>query len=181
MIKLIKEMDDKLSYWEVWEDWEDEKALIVHYGFVGETGETEEVELESYAQGEEVMEALAEEQLKEGFQSLDEEALIELVVQYSYEESEIEATLEKRQFVEELMDQCLGWTGNGMCDGGDIGRGTANIFNYVIDVEKALNTILKELTKHQLLANVKLAYLNEADEYVPLYPEGTDFVLIPQG
>jgi hypothetical protein len=36
VIKLIKEMDDKLAYWEVWEDWEDEKGFLVKcWGGIG--------------------------------------------------------------------------------------------------------------------------------------------------
>ncbi|SDZ39309.1 WGR domain-containing protein [Evansella caseinilytica] len=175
MMKLLKAVGDKLAYWEVWEDG---NTLIVHYGYVGDTGETEQVTLKKNEQAEAVMEALASEKLKEGYGYLDEEELTELVVQYSYEENEMEETLEKRHFVEDLMNECLGWTGNGFCDGGDIGSGTANIFNYVVDIEKATETIIKELSNQQLLANVKLAYLTEEEEYLPLYPEGCDFDLI---
>jgi hypothetical protein len=46
------------------------------------------------------------------------------------------------------MNECLGWTGNGSCDGGDIGRGKVNIINYVIDVKKATNHF-KRATKEQ--------------------------------
>ena len=91
----------------------------------------------------------------------------------------MEAALEKRHQVEDLMNECLGWTGNGFCDGGDIGSGTTNIVNYVVDVKKATQTILEELKNNNLLEGVKLAYLNpEVEEYVALYPEGADFDLI---
>ncbi|MFC3209652.1 hypothetical protein [Planomicrobium okeanokoites] len=172
MIKLVKEVDNTVAYWEVWKDG---KKLTVHSGFVGETGEAEEVKLKMFERAEKIMEELAEEKLAEGYDYLDEDELIELVLQYPYEEQHMEKALEKRQQVEDLMNNCLGWTGNGACDGGDIGSGTTNIFNYVIDVEKALKTILEELTEENLLANVKIAFLDEDEEYIGLYPKGTEF------
>lgn len=172
MIKLIKEINSKMAYWEVWKDG---KILTIHSGFVGETGDTEEVKLKMFERSEKIMEKLAEEKLAEGYDYLDEDELIEVVLQYPYEEQHIEKALEKRQQVEDLMNECLGWTGNGSSDGGDIGSGTTNVFNYVIDVEKALKTILEELTEHNLVANVKIAFSDENEEYVALYPEGSNF------
>ncbi|MCJ8015210.1 WGR domain-containing protein [Paenibacillus sp. KQZ6P-2] len=171
MIKLIKK-DSKLQYWEVWEDG---KTLIVHFGTVGDTGETEEINLSLIQKAKKVMEKLAKEKVNNGFEFLDEDKLIQLVVQYSYEEGEMEATLNKRHFVEDLMNECLGWTGNGSCDGGDIGSGTANIINYVINVDEALRAIIEVLTNNNLLENVKIAYLNEDEEFISLYPEGASF------
>lgn len=125
------------------------------------------------------MDELAEEKANEGYDYLDEDELFELVVQYSYEEDQMESTLEKRHHVEELMNECLGWTGNGSCDGGDIGSGTANIVNFVVDVEKATQTIIEELKNNNLLDGVKIAYLNpEDEEYIALYPEGAEFDLM---
>lgn len=175
MIKLVKEVDNELMYWEAWKDG---KTLTVHYGVVGDTGETEEVKLKLFEKAEKVMEKLAEEKLNEGYEVLDEEELIEFVVQYPYEENEMEEALDKRQIVEDLMNECLGWTGNGSSDGGDIGSGSTNVFNYVIDVEKALKTTIDELSNKKLLDNVKIAYLDEDEEYVSLYPEGTEFEII---
>ncbi len=173
---MMKQVDDDVLYWEVWQDG---KTLIIHYGHVGDTGETEEKKLSLFQKGEKLMDELAEEKANEGYEYLDEDELSELVVQYSYEENQMEATLEKRHHVEDLLNECLGWTGNGSCDGGDIGSGTANIFNYVVDVEKATRTILEELENNNLLEGVKIAYLNpEDEEYIALYPEGADFSLM---
>lgn len=175
MIKLVKEVDNELVYWEVWKDG---KTLTIHYGVVGDTGETEKVNLKLFEKAEKVMEKLAEKKLNEDFENLDEDGLVELVVQYPYEENQMEEALEKRHTVEDLMNECLGWTGNGSCDGGDIGSGSTNVFNYVIDVDKALKTTLEELSNNNLLDNVKIAFLNKDEEYVSLYPEGTEFDII---
>lgn len=43
------------------------------------------------------------------------------------------------------MNECLGRTGNGCCDGSDYGSGTLNIFTFTIDQELALTTIRAKL------------------------------------
>lgn len=173
MIKMIKHFDDKVYYWEVWQNG---KYVVVHFGMAGDKGETEKKKLSLFQNAEKLMNELAEEKEKEGYSYLDEDKLIELVVQYNYEESEMEKALNLRHSVEDLMNECLGWTGNGSCDGGDIGSGTANIFNYVLDVKRATKTIIEELTNNNLLEGVKIAYLNPKDEdYLTLYPEGAKF------
>ncbi|WP_017381918.1 hypothetical protein [Paenisporosarcina sp. TG-14] len=172
MIKLIKKVDNELIYWEAWKDG---KTVTVHFGVVGDIGGTEEVKLKLFEKAEKVIGILAKEKLDEGYEHLDEEELIELVVQYRYEEDQMEEAHERRQLVEELMNDCLGWTGNGSSDGGDIGSGSTNVFNYVIDVQRALKTTIEELSNNQLLDNVKIAFLDEDEEYVALYPKDTDF------
>jgi predicted DNA-binding WGR domain protein len=176
LIKLIKQDEDETIYWEVWQDG---RTLMIHYGTVGDTGETEEVKLPMFKRAEKVMDELAEGKVNEGFDYLEEDELIELVVQYSYNEDEMQTAQKLRHSVEDLMNECLGWTGNGSCDGGDIGSGTANIFNYVVDAEKASRTIIEELKNNNLLQGAKIAYLNpEDEEYVVLYPDGAEFDLI---
>lgn len=134
MIKMTKHDNNVLMYWEVWQD---EKRLVIHYGAVGEKGEVEEKKLSLLQKGEKQMAALAKEKVKEGFRYLDEEKLYQLVVQYPYDEKHMEEALEDRYHIEDIFNDCLGWTGNGACDGGDIGSGSVNIFNYVLDPEKA--------------------------------------------
>lgn len=176
MIKMIKQLDDEIVYWEVWRDG---KTLVIHYGTVGNTGETVKKKLALSQKAKKVMDELANEKANEGYDYLDEDELFELVVQYPCEENQMDAVLEKRHHVEELMNECLGWTGNGACDGGDIGSGTANIFNYVVDIEKATKTILNELKNNNLLEEVRMAYFHpEEENYIALYPEGTKFDLI---
>lgn len=175
MIKLIKQKDGELLYWEVWQD---DKSLIVHYGTVGDTGKTDEIKLSLFQKADKEMEKLAEEQLANGYEELEEENLVEFVLQYNYEDNDIEEALNKRHLVEDLMNECLGWTGNGHCDGGDIGSGTINIFDFVIDVDKALESTLDELSKNNLIEGVKIAFVNDEEDCVVLYPEDAEFDLI---
>ncbi|MCC2455177.1 hypothetical protein [Bacillus cereus] len=176
MIKLIKQEKDKLLYWEIWE--EDKKTLIVHCGCVGDTGEMYEIELYPFQRVEKEMKELADEHLADGYKELDEDELIEFVLQYDYKDNQLEAALEKRQQVQEIMDEALGWSGNGHCDGGDIGSGTINVFTFVIDVDKALQTTLDELENQQLLDGVKIAYVNDEEDYIQVYPSEGEFNLL---
>lgn len=175
MIKLIKKQHNELLYWEVWNDG---KILTVHYGTVGDRGEAEEIKLGMFDKPAKEMDRLAQEQMEKGYEELDEDELIEFVVQFSYSGDDTNDVLEKRYMLEDLMNEGLGWTGNGHCDGGDIGSGTANIFSYVLNPEKALQTTLEELRESELLDNnIKIAYENE-EEYVVLYPKGAEFDLM---
>ncbi len=175
MTNLIKEINNELRYWEAWKVG---RTLTVHYGVVGDMGVTEEVRLKLFEKAEKVIGKLAEEKLNEGYEYLDEEELIELVIQYRYEDNQLMEALDRRHMVEDLMNECLGWTGNGRSDGGDVGSGSTNVFNYVVNVEKALKTIMEELSNNNILDNVQIAYLDEDDEYVSLYPEGADFNIL---
>ncbi|MFJ7754577.1 hypothetical protein ACQKGI_02240 [Peribacillus muralis] len=91
----------------------------------------------------------------EGCGYLYEDEFFQLVVQYTYDtEEERNTMLEKRQEVEDLMNGCLGWEGNGKCDGGDLGSGTASMLHFLIDLEKAVQTSLEELKDNDLLEGV---------------------------
>jgi predicted DNA-binding WGR domain protein len=79
MIKLIKKIDETVHYWEVWND---RKVLTVHYGTVGEEGESEEVKVPLFKSTEKVMARLADQRLEEGYEPIDEEILPEIIVQH---------------------------------------------------------------------------------------------------
>ncbi len=53
--------------------------------------------------------------------------------------------LNKRHKLEERMNERLGWTGLGECDGGSIGSGTMEVCNYVIDFDIAKKVIEDDL------------------------------------
>lgn len=172
MIKLIKKIDETVHYWEVWND---RKMLNIHYGIVGDEGESEEVKVPLFKSTEKEMARLADKKLEEGYELLDEEILPEIIVQHKNAGLTMEEALDKRHLVEELLDQSLGWTGNGMVDGGEIevNEGITNVFCVVLNIEKAYTAIKKELAEHNLMDGVTIAYLESEDEdYTTLYPEG---------
>ena len=54
-------------------------------------------------------------------------------------------TLKKRHRLEERMNETLGWSGLGACDGGSIGSGTMEVCNFVVDFETAKAVVVKDL------------------------------------
>ncbi|PEC10045.1 hypothetical protein CN639_28805 [Bacillus toyonensis] len=150
-----------------------QRFLIVHYGCVGDTGEMYEIKVPLSQCAEIEMKKLAD-----GYKELDEEELKEFVLQYVYKDDQLEDALEKRQEIQEIMDEALGWTGNGYCDGGDIGSGTINIYTFVVDINKVLQTTINELENHHLLDGVKIAYMSDDEEYMQIYPNKGEFNLL---
>ncbi len=172
MIKMLKKQNDALHYWEVWYD-EDEKTFTVHYGQVGERGEHFTEKKKRGIDVETHMEKLARQQTESGYELLDEDLFKPIVIQYTVDGNDIDADLDKQDEVESLMNECLGWTGNGYCDGSDYGSGTMNIFSFTLDQELALQTIRAELEEHDLLKGSIIAYM-ENDQYISAYPTRGD-------
>jgi predicted DNA-binding WGR domain protein len=182
MFKLIKEINEQQHYWEVWNDG---KTITEHWGVVGDTGESKEMKVSLFQRTDKVMRNLADEKVKEGYIFLDEDQLPEIIIQHTNKDLSMEEAFEKRNFVEELMNECLGWTGNGFVDGGEmeVESFLTNVFCPVVNVEAAFTTILKELKENNLMEGVTIAYClpelpeEEQDEdydnpYITLYPEG---------
>jgi len=173
LYKLASYQDGQLLYWETWHG---DKSLIIHEGIVGHPGKTYERNLFRTKKYESVMKALVKEKQEEGYELVDDDELIGFVVQYPYEEGNEQEALNKRDKVEGILNEHLGWTENGHADGGKIGRGTTNIFCYVLNPEVAVKTVLKKLQEKKQADDVILAYLDkEEDDYVVTYPKGADF------
>ena len=176
MMKLYKQSEGSTRYFEVWIN--EDNTITIHKGTLGEVGETETIETRKNDLPSNITLAkYVSEQKQIGYE--EHEDLTEFIVQYSYDKDADQAELtEKRDYLESLFNNCLGWTGNGHCDGGDIGLGTMNIFCYVVDKNIAVHTILEVLEEEDLMENLKIAYADEStEEYIGLYPPLTDFML----
>lgn len=56
------------------------------------------------------------------------------------------------------MNETLGWTGLGSCDGGSMGSGTMEVCNLVVDFERAQKVIRADLAETEF-ANYSRIYL----------------------
>lgn len=169
MLKLYKTLPDGIHYWEIWDN--DDNTFTIHQGKLGDVGETEVYHPKGKGLPFDVLYAQhISKQQEMGYEEIDNPT--ELIFQYTYQTNEDPTQLlEKRQYVESLLSDCLGWTGNGHCDGGDIGSGSMNIFCYVVDKDIALASTLEILEEEELLENLIVAYENEdTEEYITLYP-----------
>lgn len=143
MLKLYKQKDNQLWYWETWD--KDEKTAIVHWGIVGEQGENKEVKGGLFSSFRKNVQKEIDQKLKEGYAEFDQDKVSFLEIEYSIEGFGTEQDLAKRHRLEQKMDEILGWTGLGHSDGGSIGSGTMEVGCKVVDFDIAKKVIEKSL------------------------------------
>jgi len=102
----------------------------------------------------------------EGYSEIETEQMFQVVIQFQIVGMGTSDDLDKRYKVEQQMNQCLGWTGLGFCDGGDIGSGTMNVFCFVVDSAKAIPIITTELKSMGLLYQATIALISDDHEEV---------------
>lgn len=164
MIKLYKKTLRGMEYWEAWED---EGKVVTHWGLLGDTGKKKDVSLASGDEADEVIERESKPFRESGFEEI--EAIAEIVVHYKCDSWGSAEDLKKRHRVQDLMNECLGWTGNGHCDGGDIGSGSINIYSFVIDPELAASTTIATLREENLLEGATIATRQNSDDEGEIY------------
>jgi hypothetical protein len=147
VIKLYRqdpESPAQLGYWEAWES--DRRRVTLHQGVVGEIGLTATVRVPWFGSAEKVLAAESAGARAEGYAEVAAEALAQVVVQVPMS-GVPGADLDLVEQLEGLCNEVLGWTGNGACDGHDIGAGTINIFNDVVLPEVAVDSLVDALGK----------------------------------
>lgn len=143
MIKLYKEIDHKLHYWETWD--KDTKTGIVHWGEVGTQGQNLEIKsgiLQSYASK---IRKQKDQKIEEGYAAFDDDKYAFLEIEYKIDGFGTEQDLDKRHRLEGKMNEVLGWTGLGHTDGGSIGSGTMEVGCMVVDYETAKKVVEESL------------------------------------
>jgi hypothetical protein len=73
------------------------------------------------------------------------------------------ADLEKRHKLEDRLNETLGWTGIGHCDGGSIGSGTMEACCLVVDFEAAKRVIEADLPGTEF-ADFSRIYVEKAQQ-----------------
>jgi hypothetical protein len=169
MIKIYKSNGDGIHYWQAWRH---QRIVVLHWGSVGEKGRTKQIRLRKGMKAKAVMEEAACQPRAEGYVPIDVDEHRQIAVQYRLAGWGSVADLEKRHKIEELLDDCLAWTCNGFCDGGDIGSGEINVYCLVVDPEAAKTTLVSTLKKNRLLKDAVIA-VREGESYRVLWPEGS--------
>ncbi|HQS85014.1 MAG TPA: hypothetical protein PLY23_09015 [Alphaproteobacteria bacterium] len=145
-MKLYKKIDGKTYYWETWE--QDKKFAYVHWGVVGEHGETKEIKSTSFLNFRDKVQKEINTTLKKGYEEFDSDDLVPLIIEYKTDNlKNIEEDISKRYSLEDRMQETLAWTGLGHCDGGSIGSGTMEVCCYVVDFIIAKKVIEKDLNE----------------------------------
>lgn len=126
--------DGALAYHEAWRT---ASGITEHWGIVGDRGETHQHPAEATIEG------VLERSLKGGFAEATKEHFV--LIEYKIDGMGEEAELKKRFALQERMDDVLGWTGLGYCDGGSTGSDTMEVAVVVVDVEIAKRVIAADL------------------------------------
>jgi hypothetical protein len=91
--------------------------------------------------------------------------MAQVVIQYRVKGMGSAKDLGKADVIENLMNECLGWTGLGNCDGQDIGSGTLNVFCDVVDGALAESVVINCLHENgQLDGSVIARRERDGDE-----------------
>lgn len=143
MLKIYKDINGILNYWEAWDNG-DETATI-HFGRVGQVGQIQEIKSEVFVDCEELIQRKADKKIASGYAEFDKEKLSHLEIEYRADGDGSERDIEKRELLEERLDQALGWLGLGHVDGGTIRDGSLEIVCVVVDFEIAKKMIEQDL------------------------------------
>ena len=142
MRKLYKRDGERLLYWETWDD---DGKFIMHWGVVGDEGETQAVRSGLFRDAEKTVAEEMARREQAGYAEIDEDDLQTVLIQYRTATWGDPEDPEKRQAMQDLLDNALGLTGLGHCDGGTIGSETINVCCLVVDAQIAAPVIVQAL------------------------------------
>jgi hypothetical protein len=142
MLKLYKRIDGDLHYHEAWSSGD---QIIEHWGRVGTRGDQVEHPLSDPTVEDDAIEAILRKAREQGFRESDENELPFLTIEFEIAQEGSSTALDKRHRLEARLDELLGWTGLGHCDGGSIGSGSMEVACIVVDVDIAKRVIADDL------------------------------------
>ncbi|MHC4671402.1 MAG: hypothetical protein ACYTBZ_02860 [Planctomycetota bacterium] len=154
MIKLYKRIDGKLHYHEAWCH---EEKIVEHWGVVGNEGETCNHKIDPSLSVEENINRVLAPTYQQGFEEIDIDDHAVLLVEYAVDEFGTNEDLSKRYALEDKLNELLGWTGLGLCDGGSIGSGTMEACCFIVDYDIA-KCVVRESLKETEFADYSRIY-----------------------
>ena len=145
MLKLYKNINGRLHYWETWD--KDDKTGTVHWGEVGDKGQMKDVKSGLFSNFRKEIQKEIDQKLSDGYQQFDDMEQFTLLIEFKVDGMGTPEDVERRTRLQSKMDETLGWTGLGHCDGGSIGSGTMEVCCFVIDFDIAKKVIADDLIK----------------------------------
>jgi hypothetical protein len=143
MLKLYRLSAVKKEYWETWEG--GSNTHTVHWGEIGTRGTSKTVKSTRTVPATSVIQKEIDDRVSAGFAPVEPDEHATLMIEYAVEGMGSKADVEKRHRLEDRMNEVLGWTGLGACDGGSIGSGTMEVCCFVVDFELARRVITEDL------------------------------------
>lgn len=142
MIKLYKKVDDQWNYHEAWVG---DREITEHWGVVGDRGLTREHSIPSGQNESTALRAVLTNAYETGYEEVDLDDHAILLVEYAVDGFGTPEDLDKRHRLQDRLNETLGWTGLGYCDGGSIGSDTMEAACYVVDFSVAKVVVEKDL------------------------------------
>jgi hypothetical protein len=146
MQKLYKRVNGVLRYHEAWAHG---GKIIEHWGVVGDRGESATHKRPKKVDEEAAVAEILKGAVANGYVPVEEIGESTLLIEYRVDGFGTPKDLEKRHAIEDRMNETLGWTGLGNCDGGSIGSGTMEVCCFVADFEVAKRVIESDLAGSQ--------------------------------
>lgn len=142
-MKLYKRVDGELHFWETWDI--NDKTGATHNGIVGQRGDYMEIKSGLFSSFRKEIQKQVDNYCKDGYEEVDIDDHFTLLIEFKVDGMGTPEDVEKRTRLQDRMNETLGWTGLGHCDGGSIGSGTMEVCCYVIDFEIAKSVIEQDL------------------------------------
>lgn len=143
MLKLYKLTENKKEYWETWDN--GKGSHTIHWGVLGTKGSSKTIKASPSQSIEETIQKEIDNLINQGYVTIELENHYTLLIEYLIKGMGTKEDLEKRHKLEARMNETLGWTGLGACDGGSIGSNTMEVYNFVVDFKIAKKVIEKDL------------------------------------
>ena len=143
MVKLYNFTPGRICYHEAWLH---DDVVVEHWGELGKRGETREHPADPTLDEAANLERVLGESRPYGFKAISDDDHRSVVIEYPLDSWGSPNDLERRHAIEDRVNELLGWTGLGRCDGGSIGSGTMEVSCVVVDAEIAIDVLRRNLT-----------------------------------
>lgn len=154
MLKLYKKEKNRILYWETWK--RNFLSGIIHWGIVGQQGEDKTIKSGPFRSYKNIIKKEIDIKLADGYKQIDIEDHDILVIEYPVKGMGTMKDLKKRYRLQKRMDQTLGWTGLGHCDGGSIGSDTMEVCCFVVQFEIAKEIVSNDLKNTEFSDYIKI-------------------------
>jgi hypothetical protein len=158
-MKLYKQVNNEIHYWETW-DINDREGAI-HKGIVGQRGDYRKVKPGLFSSFRNAIQKDIDKYYKKGYREVDIDDHFTLLIEFTIEGMGTLEDVDKRTRLQERMNETLGWTGLGHCDGGSIGSGTMEVCCFVINFNIAKMVIEQDLKGTEFSDYTKIFDENE--------------------
>ncbi|HEO65313.1 MAG TPA: hypothetical protein ENI73_05500 [Spirochaetes bacterium] len=142
MVKLYKNIDEVLHYHEAWTY---ENIITEHWGEVGSKGSNREYPVDPKLTEDDNLRHILKPVYEQDYKEIDIDDHVLLILEYKIDDFGSPDDLSKRNSLEDKLNNLLGWTGLGECDGGSIGSGTMEVACFVVDYSIAETMIVDAL------------------------------------